>query len=201
MSKLMTKKDGWHLRLCCSWILGLVLTMWAGSASAKWYLVVGTLPNNVEVVDTTTDKVVKTIALDGQGPVLQIATDPATPRYAYATTNLDQAIAVVDLEQGKQVATYKLSSDTETVRVSATNLNPKGDRLYVAELPLKVSPGRYQHEEQRFSIYDTTTNKLVKRIPAPAQTMSFAFSPDGKRLYAFCVGQDILILDPENGRL
>ena len=44
--------------------------MWATSASAKWYMVVGTLPNNVEVVDTTTDKVVKTIALEGQGPVL-----------------------------------------------------------------------------------------------------------------------------------
>jgi DNA-binding beta-propeller fold protein YncE len=197
----MTKKDAWHLRPCCSWILGLVLTMWAGSASAKWYMVVGTLPNNVEVVDTTTDKVVKTIALDGQGPVLQIATDPATPRYAYATTNLDQAIAVVDLEQGKQVATYKLSSDTETVRVSATNLNPKGDRLYVAELPLKVSPGRYQHVEQRFRIFDTATNKVVKTIPAPAQTMSFAFSPDGTRIYAFCVGQDILVLDSNNGRL
>ena len=189
----MTKKDAWHLRLCCSWILGLALTMWAGSASAKWYMVVGTLPNNVEVVDTTTDKVVKTIALDGQGPVLQIATDSAAPRYAYATTNLDQAIAVVDLEQGKQVATYKLSSDTETVRVSVTNLN--------AELPLKVSPGRYQHVEQRFRIFDTATNKVVKTIPAPAQTMSFAFSPDGTRIYAFCVGQDILVLDSDNGRL
>ena len=201
MANLMTKKDAWHLRLCCSWVLGVVLTMWAGSASAKWYMVVGTLPNNVEVVDTATDKVVKTIALQGQGPVLQIATDPATPRYAYATTNLDQAIAVVDLEQGKQVATYKLSSDTETVRVSATNLNPKGDRLYVAELPLKMSPGRYQHEEPRFRIFDTTTNKVVKTIPAPAQTMSFAFSPDGTRMYAFCVGQDILILDSETGRV
>jgi DNA-binding beta-propeller fold protein YncE len=201
MTKLMTKKDAWRLRLCCSWILGVVLTMWAGSASAKWYMVVGTLPNNVEVVDTTTDKVVKTIALEGQGPVLQIATDPATPRYAYATTNLDQAIAVVDLEQGKQVATYKLSSDTETVRVSATNLNPKGDRLYVAELPLKMSPGRYQHEEPRFRIFDTTTNKVVKTIPAPAQTMSFAFSPDGTRMYAFCVGQDILVLDSETGQV
>ena len=70
-------------------------------------MVVGTLPNNVEVVDTTTDKVVRTIPLEGQGPVLQIATDSATPRYAYATTNLDQAVAVVDLEQGKQVATLQ----------------------------------------------------------------------------------------------
>src|ERR1700737_4401650 len=142
----MTKKDAWHLRLCCSWVLGLGLTLWAGSASAKWYMVVGTLPNNVEVVDTSTDKVVKTIALEGQGPVLAIATNPAAPRYAYATTNLDQAVAVVDLEQGKQVATYKLSNDTEIVRVEATNLNPKGERIY-----------------------------------------------------AFCIGQDILVLDSEDG--
>jgi hypothetical protein len=98
-------------------------------------------------------------ALEGQGRVLAIATNPAAPRYAYATTNLDQAIAVVDLEQGKQVATYKLSSDTEIVRVEATNLNPKGDRLYVYELPLKQSLGRYQHEEPRFRVFDTSTNQ------------------------------------------
>ncbi|MFZ1123375.1 MAG: hypothetical protein WAN81_24390 [Candidatus Binataceae bacterium] len=178
----VTKRDTRHLRLGCSWVLGLALTMWATSASAKWYVVVGTLPNNVEVVDTTTDKVVKTIALEGQGPVLAIATNPAAPRYAYATTNLDQAVAVVDLEQGKQVATYKLSSDTEIVRVEATNLNPKGDRLYIYELPLKQSLGRYQHEEPRFRVFDTSTNQVVKTFPAPEQTMSFAFSPDGKRI-------------------
>ncbi len=110
------------------------------NASAKWYMVVGTLPNLVQIVDTTTDKVVKTIPLEGQGRFSQISTNPATPRFAYVTTNLDQAVAVVDLEQGKQVATYKLSSDTETVRVSATNLNPKGDRLYISELPLEAEP-------------------------------------------------------------
>ncbi|HVC35380.1 MAG TPA: hypothetical protein VNL16_17850 [Chloroflexota bacterium] len=197
----MTKKDGWQLRLCGSWILGLALMTWAGNASAKWYMVVGTMPNLVEVVDTTTDKVVKVIPLEGPGPILQVSTDSATPRYAYVTTNLDQAVAVVDLEQGKQVATYKLSSDTETVRVSATNLNPKGDRLYISELPLKMTPGRYVHEEQRFVVYDTATNKEVKSFPAPAQTLSFAFSPDGKRLYAFCVGQDVMVLDAEDGHV
>jgi hypothetical protein len=195
----MMNRDVWYLRPCCAWIFGLALAMWATSASAKWYVVVGTLPNNVEVVDTTTDKVVKTVALEGQGPVLAIATDPAAPRYAYATTNLDQAVAVVDLEQGKQVATYKLSSDTEIVRVEATNLNPKGDRLYIYELPLKQSLGRYQHEAPRFRVFDTATNKVVKTFPAPEQTMSFAFSPDGTRIYTFCIGQDIIILDSEDG--
>ncbi len=197
----MIKRDARHLRLCCSWVLALALTMPAASAWAKWYMVIGTLPNNVEIVDTTTDKVVKTIPLQGQGPVLHISTNSATPRFAYATTNLDQAVAVVDLEQGKQVATYKLSSDTELVRVQATNLNPKGDRLYIYELPLKQSLGRYQHEEPRFRVIDTTTNKTIKTFPAPAQTMSFAFSPDGKRLYTFCVGQDVLVLDADNGRV
>lgn len=198
----MAKLDARRLRLYCSSVLALFLmTLPAASAWAKWYMVVGTLPNNVEVVDTTTDKVVRTVPLEGQGPVLQIATNSATPRYAYATTNLDQAVAVIDLEQGKQVTTIKLSSDTETVRVSGTNLNPKGDRLYISELPLKVSLGRYQHEEPRFRVVDTATYKTIKTFPAPQQTMSFGFSPDGKKLYTFCVGQDILVLDAEDGHL
>lgn len=29
--------------------------------------------------------------------------------------------------------------------------------------------------------------------------MSFAFSPDGTRIYAFCIGQDIIVLDSEDG--
>ena len=196
----MAKAGARNLRIGCASTFVLALLSWATNASARWYVVVGTLPNNLEVVDTTTDKVVKTIPLQGQGPVLAIATNPATPRYAYATTNLDQAVAVVDLEQGKQVATYKLSSDTELARVEALNLNPRGDRLYVYELPLKQSLGRYQHEEPRFAVYDTATNKLVKTFPAPEQTMSFAFSPDGKRIYAFCIGQDVIVLDSEDGR-
>ncbi len=195
----MARSGARYWRHCCSWLFAIALMTWATSASAKWYMVVGTLPNNVEVVDTTTDKLVKTIALEGQGPVLAIATNPATPRYAYATTNLDQAIAVVDLQQGKQVATYKLSSDKEIARVEAVNLNPTGDRLYVYELPLKQSLGRYEHEAPRFAVFDTASNKLVKSLPAPAQTMSFAFSPDGKRIYAFCIGQDVLVLDADDG--
>src|SRR5215469_11008360 len=131
----MIEEQARRLRLHGSLILGLALAMWTGSAWAKWYLVVGTLPNNIEIVDTTTDKLVKTIPLQGPGPVMQIATNSMTPRYAYATTNLDQAIAVVDLEQGEQVGTYKLSNDTELVRIEATNLNPKGNRLYVCEMP------------------------------------------------------------------
>jgi hypothetical protein len=39
----------------------------------------------------------------------------------------------------------------------------------------------------------------VKTLPAPEQTMSFAFSPDGTRIYAFCIGQDIIVLDSEDG--
>ena len=197
----MIKMDSFRFRLCCWSLLAFALTIPPASAWAKWYMVVGTLPNNVEIVDTTIDKVVRTVPLEGQGPVLQIATNSATPRFAYATTNLDQAVAVVDLEEGKQVATLKLSSDTETVRVSGTNLNPKGDRLYISEMPLKMSPGRYQHEEPRFLVVDTATNKTIKTFPAPQQTMSFGFSPDGKKIYAFCVGQDILVLDSDDGHL
>lgn len=47
--------------------------------------------------------------------------DPVTPHYAYATT-LDQTIAVVDLEEGKQT-TYELSS--------VRDLHPSGARLLI----------------------------------------------------------------------
>jgi hypothetical protein len=43
--------------------------------------------------------------------------------------------------------------------------------------------------------------QIGKTFPSPAKTMSFAFSPDGKRILAFRSGQDVLTLDAADGRV
>lgn len=40
----------------------------------------------------------------------------------------------------------------------------------------------------------------MKTFPTPAKTTSSAFSPDSKRMFAFCAGQGVLILDAQDGR-
>jgi DNA-binding beta-propeller fold protein YncE len=50
-------------------------------------------------------------------------------------------------------------------------------------------------------VIDLDTNKVVNVFKAPRQIMALASSKDGKRLYAFSIGQDIYVLDPERGTL
>jgi YVTN family beta-propeller protein len=175
--------------LCC-----LPATVWG-----KWYMLTGSQANSVYVVDTETDKVVKTIPLEGRGPIFSVTPNLARPQFAYVVNDLNQSVVVVDLDEGKEVVRFPLSNGDELVRTMATDVNTQGTRLYIHEMPLKMSLGRYEMQDTRIRVIDLTTNKVMKVFPAPRQIMSLATSPDGKRLYGFSIGGDISVFDPEKG--
>lgn len=179
--------------------LSLSLFFFPHSAWAKWYLLASVHPNNLIVIDTDTDKVVKDIALQGRGPAMNIAPNPAHPQYAYVVNDLAQSVAMVDLDEGKQVTSFPLSTNDELVRTMAIDVNPQGNRLFIHEMPVKKSPGRYDAKENRIKVIDLDNNKVIKTFPAPRQVMAMASSKDGKRLYLFSIGQDISVFDVEKG--
>jgi hypothetical protein len=169
------------------------------SAWAKWYLLASVHPNNLIVIDTETDKVVKNIALEGRGPAMNIAPNPAQPQFAYVVNELAQSVGMVDLDEGKQVLSFPLAGQDELVRTMAIDVNPQGTRLFIHEMPVKREPGRFVAKENRIKVVDLTTNKVLKTFPAPRQVMAMASSKDGKRLYVFSIGQDIFVYDAERG--
>ncbi|MGE0684186.1 MAG: YncE family protein [Candidatus Binatia bacterium] len=185
---------------CTGLIIGLALLGLPHTAWAKWYLLASTQPNNLVVVDTETDTVAKDIALEGRGPAMNIATNPVRPQYAYVVNDLAQSVALVDLDEGKQVSSFPLTNDDELVRTMAIDVNVQGTRLFIHEMPVKKGVGSYEAQENRIRVIDLDTNKTIRTIPAPRQVMALASSQDGKRLYAFSVGQDISVLDIEQGK-
>ena len=172
-----------------------------GVVWGKWYILTAALPNTIYVIDTDTDKVVKTIPLEGRGPIFAVTPNPAHPQFAYTVTNLNQSVAIVDVDEGKEVFRFNLASDNELVRTMAIDVNPQGDRLYIHEMPLKKELGRYELLQPRIRVINLDTNETVKVFPAPRQILSLASSQDGKRLYAFSVGGDVSVLDPEKGQV
>ena len=172
-----------------------------GLVWAKWYILTGAHPNSVYVIDAETDTVVKTIPLEGSGPIFTVAPNPARPQFAYAVTNLSQSVALVDLDEGKEVLRFNLSNDNELVRTMAIDVNPQGNRLYIHEMPLKKDLGKYEILETRIRVIDLDTNTVANVFPAPRQVMALASSQDGKKLYAFSVGKDISVLNPETGQV
>lgn len=187
------------MRLCQALLACLVLVGLPHTAWAKWYLLASVHPNNLVVIDTETDRVVQNIGLEGRGPALNIAPNPAHPQYAYVVNNLSQSVALVDLDEGKQVTSFWLASDTELVRTMEIDVSAQGDRLFVHERPLQKDQGSYAALDNRIRVIDLNTQQTVRTFPAPRQVMSLASSKDGGRLYVFSVGQDIFVYDTETG--
>jgi len=126
-----------------SLLVSFVVLCLPHAAWAKWYLLASVHPNNLIVIDTETDTVVKNIALEGRGPSLNIAPNPAHPQYAYVVNDLARSVAMVDLDEGKQVTSFPLSNADELVRTMTIDVNPQGTRLFIYEMPLKKGVGRY----------------------------------------------------------
>ncbi len=186
-------------RLSVYTLLVVALLFSPHPAWAKWYLLASVHPNNLVVVDTETDKVTKNIPLEGRGPTMNIAPNPKNPQFAYVVSNGSQSVAMVDIDEGKQVMSFPLSSSDELVRTMAIDVNAQGTRLFVHEMPVKREAGKFTAQANRIRIIDLKTNKTERVIPAPRQVMALASSKDGKRLYVFSIGQDIFVYDIERG--
>ncbi len=190
-----------RLSLVIVGVMGVLALGAPRTAGAKWYLLASANPNNIVVIDTETDTVVKDIALEGKGPAMNIATNPAHPQYAYVVNDLARSVAMVDLDEGKQVTSFPLTSGNELVRTMAIDVNAQGTHLFIHEMPVKQEIGKYEAQENRIRVIDLKTNTTVRTFAAPRQVMALASSRDGKRLYAFSVGQDITVFDIEQGKL
>jgi WD40 repeat protein len=196
-----TKVDRWISPYLLTVTSLLFLLCLPGFAWGKWYILTAALPNTVYVIDTDTDKIVKTIPLEGRGPIAGVIPNPARPQFAYVITNLNQSVAVVDLDEGKEVLRFDLSNNDELVRSMAIDVNPQGNRLYIHETPLKKDLGSYEILEPRIRVIDLDTNQVAKIFSTPRQIASLSSSQDGKRLYAFTIGGDASVFDPEKGEV
>ena len=139
---------------------------------------------SVSVIDTATDKVVKTLKF-GQKP-RGIAVAPDGKRL-YLSDQTANALVVVDLEADKQVARVPLGSSPEAIYLSAD-----GKSLSAAI-----------EEDNQVLIVDTATLAVVKRIKMKGNNPEHAvFSPDGKWLYASAEEADSLdIVDLAKGEV
>ena len=122
-------------------LLSLVAFCLPRIALAKWYLLASVHPNNLVVIDTETDKITKNIQLEGRGPSMNIAPNPQNPQFAYVVNEMSQSVAMVDIDEGKQVATFPLSTSGELVRTMAIDVNAQGSRLLCTRCRSNVNQG------------------------------------------------------------
>lgn len=186
-------------------LAALALTLAAGAAAAKDYLVTGVRPGKLVVIDAEARKVVHTHTLPNSSPANGPATILISPdkRIAYVLHNRWESISGIDLDSGAEV--FRADLGEPGVRMKSTlaiGLSPNGKELAVHVSPVKLLPGEYQVQDPFIAIYDTAAGvgaRPVRTLPASRRTTSLFYSLDGSRLYA--MSWDLLVLDPRDGRV
>jgi YVTN family beta-propeller protein len=141
---------------------------------------VGTADNTVAVIDTGTNRVVKTVALDF--PPMSIA---VTPDAKHVYVGGDKAglgtelgrVSVIETSHDTVVTTIPVPTNPAGIVVS-----PDGTRVYVV-------CGVTDAIQVSVSVIDTATNVVVATIDTQdLNPMGIAISPDGKRLFLPAAG-------------
>lgn len=174
----------------------------AGVAHASDFLLTVTRPNSLHMIDLSARKVVRSYALPSEGAPGAVAV-PASGKVAYVLTNHNESIIGIDLDSGIQVFRADLSSGDERVKsMYGMTVSLDGTRLYVYEIPTRLSRNEYESLPTRIAVYDTAHGvgaQPLKTFPAPRRITVLAPGASTDRVVA--MGADIYVFDARTGKV
>ncbi|MEZ4707564.1 MAG: BTAD domain-containing putative transcriptional regulator [Caldilineaceae bacterium] len=152
------------------------------------YLISGSHDGTLRVWEIATGKLQRIIPNANATIQFANAIDPASAHLAYAT--LDQTICVINIPDGQILQRFDLATTNATVMA----FDPDGRRLACGA------------QDGHILIYDLATvdtegAQLQRLQVTNSPIWRILFSPDGKWLAWTCAGQQIRLLNLENGRL
>ncbi len=166
------------------------------------YLMVANYPNNLNVLDLTTNSVFKTCKLpDAFGPgTTQIAPDRKT---AYILNNRFGTIYGVDLDSCKLTfrAEMSLRPNERAKSIASFAVSADGKELYAVQNPTMLNRDHYRVGEPRLAVYDTAAGldaKPVRVFPAPRQTTIMQAAADGA---LYMAGANFYKVDVHTGKM
>jgi quinohemoprotein amine dehydrogenase beta subunit len=179
----------------------IALSLLAGPAAAKDYLLTGAKPDQLVMIDPAARKVEKSFTVPEAGTGILTITPSPDGSVAYVIANHWESVAGIDLMSGEQVFRADFSSGDERVKATfAMDISPDGKELFVFQSPVRLGQGEYQVQPTRIAVYDTAAGigaEPIRTFEAPRRTAILTMSKDGSKLYA--VSWDIYILDPQTG--
>ena len=143
------------------------------------------IPDNVSVIDTSTNSIVATIGV-GIFPT-GIALTPDGSKVYVANAGIypnPSTVSVIDTSTDTVTDTINVGVDPAGVAVS-----PDGSKVYVANWPGTVS------------VINTATNTVVNTISVGGNAYGVAVSPDGSRLYVSINGGVVAVIDTSSNSI
>lgn len=169
--------------------------------AGKEYMAAINYPNLLNVVDLSTNKVLKACALPGGfGPgVVQIAPDR---KIAYMLNNRFGSIHGVELDSCKIVFNAEMSwkPNERAKSVFSIAVSRDGKEIYTVQNPTLLHRDRYETQQPRLAVYDTSAGldaKPIRTYPAPRQTTMMQVADDGS---LYVAGDNLYKVDVQTGK-
>jgi len=184
------------------WIIFLFTLLVASTALAGDYLLTGSRPNNLHMIDLAARKVVRTYSLPGDGVPGPISV-PANGKIAYVLTNHLESVVGIDLDSGQQVFRADMSTPEERVKsMMGMTVSLDGSKLYVYQIPTRMKRNEYESLDTRIAVYNTADGigaKPVETFPAPRRISVLAPTADRDRVVG--MGWDLYVFDAKAGKV
>ncbi|MCJ2178694.1 hypothetical protein [Novosphingobium album (ex Hu et al. 2023)] len=177
-------------------LAALCATTAAASVQAST-IVLGGYPDQIQMVDDVSGKVVQKVDLKSGLPTnLQFSADG---KRIYITTLTTSGIEVMDAASRKIISSLSLNTPVTRYRFSGGVPDPSGRYFYIVGTRMDKEADLYRFSKPRFMKVDLKTGQIVKSVDfdpkdeGPGYRTRFAMAPDGKSLYIF--QKKILIVD------
>ena len=181
-------------------VLSFSMLLPAG-ALAKEYLLTGSRPNKLYLIDVPARTIEREIEIPEPGIPWVIIPGP-NGKYAYVVTDRQGAISAMDLDSGQERYRIRPSQHNVRVKIMTLALSRDGTELFVYEAPVEMRKDEYKVLDNRISVYAATgpnQGQLVRTLPAPRRIVNMAMSADDQSLYA--LNWDLLRINPVDGEI
>lgn len=188
--------------------LGLLLGITQAQAATQEYLLTVTHPNQLQVIDTTENKVARTCDVPGTFGSGSLATSP-DGKIAYVLTNKWEDVYGIQIEDCKIVFSAKQSTPatdkTPAIQVKtiiSMTLSADGKELYTVQNPVKKLADRYETMEPRLAVFDTSAGenaKPIRTFPIDRRITRIAYIEDTKEV-VYASG-DLKAIEVNSGKI
>lgn len=170
------------------------------SAGAGDMMVVTNRPNNLHLVDLDARKVERTCALPGHASPATLALSPDNGIAYVLGGPLGGNVWGVRLADCALVFRAAQSQGNERVAtLGGISVSPDGKQLYLHQAPVKLFLDRYEVQDTRIAVYDTSAGdgaQPLRTFAAPRQVTIMKTSADGT---LFLAGPDIVAMNHATG--
>ena len=182
---------------------GIFLLSFVAKPETTEYLVTGSKPGYIHILDMKKQKVVRSLKIPDSGHTVYSITPSPDGKVIYVLTKGMKSLVGLDSDSGEQVFRADfIEGDIRRQGFFAFDISGDGKELYVYQLSTQIKLSEYKQLPPRIAVYDTSSGigaKPIRTFDAPRRIQVLMKSTDDKWLYA--LGFDIYKMNPENGEI